>query len=117
MALAGEGERDGAGEGLVHGVRGLVVEVGGLVGGAGVASVAAGVRAEGGRLFNVVDTDNVSTNIVPPYGHLDWILSLARGVVSAVLADHLHREPREALCLPTELEPQIKFGIGQATEL
>ena len=108
LALAVEGERDGAGEGLVHGVRGLVVEVGGVVGGAGVASVAAGVRAEGGRLDNV-DTDNVSTNIVPPYGHLYRILSLARGVVSAVLADHLHREPREALCLPTELEPQIKF--------
>ena len=67
LALAGEGERDGAGEGLVHGVGGLVVEVGGLVGGAGVAGVAAGVRAEGGRLDNV-DIDNVSTNIM-----LTWI--------------------------------------------
>ena len=56
LALAGEGERDGAGESLVQGVRGLVVEVGGLVGGAGVASVAAGVRAEGGRLDNVILT-------------------------------------------------------------
>ena len=65
LALAGEGERDGTCEGLVHGVRGLVVEVGRLVGGAGVASVAAGVRAEGGHLENV-DTDNVSTNIMSP---------------------------------------------------
>ena len=62
LALAGEGERDGAGEGLVHGGRGLVVEVGGLVGGAGVASVAAGVRAEGGRLDNV-DTDRYIVDI------------------------------------------------------
>ena len=62
LALAGEGERDGAGEGLVHGGRGLVVEVGGLVGGAGVAGVAAGVRAEGGRLDNV-DTDRYIVDI------------------------------------------------------
>ena len=67
LALTGEVERDGAGEGLVHGGRGLVVEVGGLVGGAGVAGVVAGVPAEGGRLDNG-DADRyiVDINIMSP---------------------------------------------------